>query len=876
MDIEGLHLILPTVQKEEGVGYQTLQQLRTKANEYRKGYLNWRQNKSRGARGDYQDVFAADCSATSNLRPSELISLSPPPPLPPVHPSASSHPTDNNRPTSTETNNNNSVSSSVCCSPITTLRHSSSLLLSHEDNNVGVDTSMLVVDTTTTTQPPLLPLLPPPSSSLSAGGDVVGATDSSSSTTNSSQLLFSTSATSATTTTTCGGTAGCGGVLPQPQAFPLPVCHVSDVNSCDVFTTERAGDRHTTGDGSFVSSSCSDNNVVVVGYNNKTSDVGFVQTKDGLNNNASGESEEWLRFYFNPLTPVECLSSRPLRLNTLCQLPRNVIVPEYRTTADDNTTTTTSQNGNTETTMADDNNNTTSSSSSSSASSSGSSSGCTAGVYNVEEWIVHIGVGGFHRSHQTVYLDDLMELKLEGEKRWGICGVGLTESDRRMAKILVRQDYLYTVLTRSSTINEARVIGCLCDYVYVPEEPARILSKLSDVHTRIVSLTVTEKGYCQNTERHLDVENSLIKSDLQDMSLGPRSAIGLIVVGLKLRRELGVCPYTVMSCDNLPDNGNVTRRMVLEFARLLDVSLAGWIEENVMFPNTMVDRITPVTAVEHKELLARDFGVLDEWPVVTEEFRQWVIEDAFCNIRPGFEHVGVLFTHDVRPYEIMKLRLLNGGHSFLSYLSYLAGYRFVDDAVNDVLVSSFLRRYMDEMTSTIKGVNIELERYKEKIVERFGNKMIKDSLARIAEDGSTKFFNTMRDAILELMSERRHVYCCAFGLACFLIYMTGTDEQLQAINIKDPKLEELQLLANTVMASKVIKPAPLRSFLEAIFGDCPISSGVLVNEMAIAFAAIRRCGVQDVLSCGGPLHGLLKHKLLTMRGTMDLLEYATS
>eukprot|EP00922_Rhytidocystis_sp_ex-Travisia-forbesii_P054869 GHVS01081277.1.p1 GENE.GHVS01081277.1~~GHVS01081277.1.p1 ORF type:complete len:510 (+),score=49.03 GHVS01081277.1:896-2425(+) len=492
-----------------------------------------------------------------------------------------------------------------------------------------------------------------------------------------------------------------------------------------------------------------------------------------------------------------------------------------------------------------------------------------------DEWIVHIGVGGFHRSHQSVYLDDLMKLKKPGGQSWAVCGVGLIEPDRKMAEILAKQDYLYTVLTRSSTINEARVIGCLRDYIYVPDEPGRLLTKLADVHTRIVSLTVTEKGYCQNTERHLDGNNPLIKSDLKDMSI-PRSAIGLIVAGLRRRRELGITPFTVLSCDNLPDNGNVTSTMVLEFARLLDPSLALWIKDNVSFPNTMVDRITPVTGAEHKEILYRDFGVHDEWPVVAEEFRQWVIEDNFCNIRPGWEHVGVLFTQDIRPYEMMKLRLLNGGHSFLAYASYLAGYRFVDDAVNDVLVSSFLRRYMDEITSTIKGVNVELERYKEKLVERFGNKMIKDSLARIAEDGSTKFFNTMRDAILELISEHRHVYCSAFGLACFLMYMTGVDEQLQDIDIKDPKRQELQHLANQVMSSKTLATAPLRKFLEAIFGDCAISSGVFVNEMAVAFIAIRRCGVHEVLCSGGPLHGLLKHKLHTMRGTMELLEYASS
>eukprot|EP00922_Rhytidocystis_sp_ex-Travisia-forbesii_P009958 GHVS01014574.1.p1 GENE.GHVS01014574.1~~GHVS01014574.1.p1 ORF type:complete len:629 (+),score=128.26 GHVS01014574.1:440-2326(+) len=596
----------------------------------------------------------------------------------------------------------------------------------------------------------------------------------------------------------------------MPQAFPVPphACHEEE---------EEGGG----------------GNVAVMAVD-ETAVVG--KEGGGVDEGKEGEEEvgkdEWLHFYFNPLTPVECPTDFQLNLKTLPHLPRNVVLPSYRMAA-------------------------------------------AGSVYEVQEWIVHIGVGGFHRSHQLVYLDDLMKREEEQQTRWGVCGVGLTAADRKVADALSKQDYLYTVLTRSSTISEARVIGCLCDYVYVPDDPERILTKLADVHTRIVSLTVTEKGYCQNTEKHLDVTNALIKSDLNDLSI-PRSAIGLIVAGLRRRKELGVAPFTVLSCDNLQDNGYVTRTMVMEFAQLLDPSLALWIEENVKFPNTMVDRITPVTAAEHKAILYRDFGVRDEWPVVTEEFRQWVIEDNFCNVRPSLEQVGVLFTNDIRPYEMMKLRLLNGGHSFLAYVSYLAGYRFVDDAVNDVLVSSFLRRYMDEMTSTIKGVNVELERYKEKLVERFGNKLIKDSLARIAEDGSTKFFNTMRDAILELISEHRHIYCSAFALACFLMYMTGVDEQLQPIEVKDPKHQELQALAIEVMSAKTLLPATLRKFLEVIFGDCPISSGVLVNEMTVAFAAIRRCGVREVLCSGGPLHGLFKHKLRTMRGTMELLEFVNT
>eukprot|EP00920_Eleutheroschizon_duboscqi_P005124 GHVT01011852.1.p1 GENE.GHVT01011852.1~~GHVT01011852.1.p1 ORF type:complete len:262 (+),score=46.28 GHVT01011852.1:4528-5313(+) len=244
-----------------------------------------------------------------------------------------------------------------------------------------------------------------------------------------------------------------------------------------------------------------------------------------------------------------------------------------------------------------------------------------------------------------------------------------------MSTALKHQDYLYTVLTRASHTSSATVIGSLSDFLLVPDRAANeIAAWLVSPSTRLVSLTVTEKGYCQNVEGGLDIENPLVSQDLQNLE-NPHSAIGFITLGLQLRRAAGVQPFTVLSCDNLPENGTVLKQMVLEFAELLDPTLALWIKDNVGFPRTMVDRITPVTGPEHRDILRGDFGVEDEWPVVAEDFRQWIIEDSFCNSRPQWESVGAILVSDVQSYELMKLRLLNGGHSAMVYISYLAGYR---------------------------------------------------------------------------------------------------------------------------------------------------------------------------------------------------------
>ncbi|MDX5433422.1 MAG: mannitol dehydrogenase family protein, partial [Halomonas sp.] len=272
--------------------------------------------------------------------------------------------------------------------------------------------------------------------------------------------------------------------------------------------------------------------------------------------------------------------------------------------------------------------------------------------------IVHIGVGGFHRAHQAMYLDELMN---RGEALdWGIVGVGLLSGDRRMQQALSAQDHLYTLVVKHpSGEREPRVIGAMLDYLFAPDDPEAAIERMVDPAIRIVSLTVTEGGYnFHPVSGEFDIDNRDVQHDL-DNPEASRTVFGLVVEALVRRRERGLAPFTIMSCDNIQGNGEVARRMFAAFARARDPALGEWMETEVAFPNAMVDRITPVTQADDIAELASEFGVEDAWPVVCEPFTQWVLEDHFACGRPALEQVGVQLVEDVVPYELMKLRLLN-------------------------------------------------------------------------------------------------------------------------------------------------------------------------------------------------------------------------
>jgi mannitol 2-dehydrogenase len=410
----------------------------------------------------------------------------------------------------------------------------------------------------------------------------------------------------------------------------------------------------------------------------------------------------------------------------------------------------------------------------------------------VRTGIVHIGVGGFHRSHEAMYIDRLLE---RGEaEEWGICGVGVLPSDRRMAEVMAAQDHLYTLVVKHADGTlEARVVGSIVEYLLAPDDPEAVVEKMAAESTRIVSLTVTEGGYnFSPVTGEFDAADPDVVADLQP-GAAPRTTFGLITEALVRRRQRGLPPFTVVSCDNIQGNGDVARRSFTAFARLRDQELGEWVDREVLFPNSMVDRITPATTDDDREEVRQRFGVDDGWPVVCEPFTQWVLEDEFSLGRPPLEDAGVQVVEDVEPYELMKLRLLNAGHQALAYLGYLAGYRLVHEAAQDPLFQRFLLGYMEEeATPTLRPVpGIDLAEYRKSLIERFSNPAIRDTLARLAFDGSERITKWLLPVVRENLAAGGEVRRSAAIVAGWARYCEGVDEEGRPIEVVDRRRDEL-------------------------------------------------------------------------------------
>lgn len=406
--------------------------------------------------------------------------------------------------------------------------------------------------------------------------------------------------------------------------------------------------------------------------------------------------------------------------------------------------------------------------------------------------IVHMSVGGFHRAHQAVYLDDLFARGSVDD--WGVCGVGLLDADNRMRDALVPQDCLYTVVERSEQADRARVIGSMTEYLYAPENPQRVLDRLAAPEIRMITLTITEGGYfVDQVTGGFDERHPNIRHDLAHPTT-PITGIGYLTEGLSLRRQRGVAACTVLSCDNLPGNGDVARKMVLAFAALRDPELADWISRHIVFPNSMVDRITPLTTDADRALVAECYGYEDRWPVVCEPFRQWIVEDTFCAGRPPWEQVGVQMTSDVQPYEKMKIRLLNSSHSAMAYLGYLAGFRHIHEVAADPEFQRFIIDLMEkEVVHLLDPVpGVDLAEYQQILIKRFANPIIKDQVARVASEGSQKIPKFMLPSIRQQLAQGGSVRLHSLALAGWFRYLTGSDEQGAPITINDPIATELQ------------------------------------------------------------------------------------
>ncbi|MGN0094896.1 MAG: mannitol dehydrogenase family protein [Corynebacterium sp.] len=453
----------------------------------------------------------------------------------------------------------------------------------------------------------------------------------------------------------------------------------------------------------------------------------------------------------------------------------------------------------------------------------------------VSPGIVHIGVGGFHRAHQAMYLDRLMN---QGRAMdWGIIGLGVMPSDVRMRDALAGQDHLYTLTTKAPDDTEdARIIGSIIDYVFAPDDPAAAVAMLTDPQIRIVSLTVTEGGYNIDHVTGSFVEDSEhIAHDRAALRAGDyaslRTFFGLVTAALSERRRAGNAPFTIMSCDNIQGNGDVARATFVAFARSVDAGLGRWVDDAVAFPNSMVDRITPeTTEADRSDVATR--GYTDAWPVVSEDFTQWVLEDNFTAGRPRYEDAGVQLVDDVVPYELMKLRLLNASHQGLCYFGYLAGHRMVHDVMADPRFGKFLLAYMtDEATPTLKPLpGVDLDAYRQTLIRRFGNAAVKDTVPRLCAESSDRIPKWLLPVVRENLAAGRPVRLSAAIVASWARYAEGFDENGEPITVIDR-------MAGRITTTAARNGEDVLAFLRdrEIFGDLADSA-----EFTSAYAPVLR------------------------------------
>jgi fructuronate reductase/mannitol 2-dehydrogenase len=407
--------------------------------------------------------------------------------------------------------------------------------------------------------------------------------------------------------------------------------------------------------------------------------------------------------------------------------------------------------------------------------------------------IVHIGVGGFHRAHQAVYLDALAR---EGNLEWGETGVGLNSSALKAA--LGPQDGLYTVVERASEAESAAVIGVMKDYHFAPDDPQTVLARLADPATRIVTLTITGEGYNLDSDGEFRVDEAAVRRDAQALE-SPRTWFGYVVAALARRRAEGMGGLTVLSCDNLANSGAAAETAVVSFARTVDETLARWVERNVSFPQSMVDRITPSSDEGTSRLVQSRFGVVDRAPVLTEPFKQWVVEDDFASGRPPLEDVGVQFVSDVAPYKLMKSRLLNGTHSAMAYLGYLAGHRTTAELVKDPVMRTYLARMMrDEMAPLLPRVpGVDLDDYQATLLQRFANENIGDALSRLCGRGSTKVPAYLLPSLVEARRAGHPAPLLTLAVAGWFRYLRASDLTGAPIEIQDVRRDRLVALARS-------------------------------------------------------------------------------
>ncbi|NEM06366.1 mannitol dehydrogenase family protein [Geodermatophilus normandii] len=453
--------------------------------------------------------------------------------------------------------------------------------------------------------------------------------------------------------------------------------------------------------------------------------------------------------------------------------------------------------------------------------------------------VVHLSVGGFSRAHQLIYFDEVAQRRISDG--WGVVGVGLRA--RTLQEALAPQDNLYTVVERSPDGERARVVGVLTDYLFAPDAPGAVLDRLADPRTRVVTMTITDAGYLLDPATRAFTPDDDVRHDLAHPG-APRTVFGFLVEALDRRRRAGTAPFTVVSCDNLHRNGDATRAAVVGFAALRDEVLARWIADRVAFPSSMVDRITPQTTPEERAAVARRHRVDDRWPVITEPFSQWVIEDTFCNGRPPLDEVGVRFVRDVTAHELMKTRLLNASHSALGYLGTLAGHERIDVLMGDPLFAAYVTRLMDDEVTPLIPVpeGIDLAEYKATLLQRFANPAIADRLSRLCRRGSTKLPHHLLPSLRQALAEGRPHALLTLALAGWVQYLQRVDDDGRPLPVEDDRGPHLQALA----LAGGTDPRPLLAE-ESVFGDLGSVPG-FADELAGVLRRLERDGVRATVA----------------------------
>ncbi|MGY1663964.1 mannitol dehydrogenase family protein [Geodermatophilus sp. SYSU D00705] len=454
--------------------------------------------------------------------------------------------------------------------------------------------------------------------------------------------------------------------------------------------------------------------------------------------------------------------------------------------------------------------------------------------------VVHLSVGGFSRAHQLLYFDELAERRISRE--WGVVGVGLRH--RTMQEALAPQDHLYTVVERSPDGERARVVGVMVDYLFAPDAPGAVLDRLTDPRTRMVTLTITGAGYRLDPHTgEFDPDDADVRRDLAGPH-APTTVFGYLVEALDRRRRAGLAPFTVVSCDNIHRNGDATRRAVVGLARLRDEVLARWITDRVAFPSSMVDRITPQTSPDERAAVAERYGVDDRWPVITEPFSQWVIEDTFSNGRPPLEEVGVRYVADVGDHELIKTRLLNASHSALGYLGSLTGFGRMDEVMTDPVFTEYVTRLMDDEVTPLlpRPDGVDLAQYKRTLLQRFANPAIADGLPRLCRRGSTKLPHHLLPSLRQALAEGRPSRLLTLAVAGWCWYLRGTDPAGRPLPMEDPRAEELRALA----LAGGTDPRPLLG-VRPVFGDLGEVPG-FAEDLRAVLERIDRDGVHRTVA----------------------------